>query len=117
MQESGVFAEFKQLVVQLSDRRSVSLNLLFDSADSWGGMTTSWVKDRYYGRTKVSRSDCDRLHGILAPSGVLPRVVSELSLHKDAIAKMCGDCAGISAVCWDSTCPLRPVSPMPLRAR
>lgn len=117
MDESGVSAEFRGLVVQLGETRRQSLNSLFGSSDAWGNITTSWVKDRYYGRTKITRSDCDKMHGILAPTGVLPRVVSDLSVHKDAVAQMCNECVGVGNLCWDAGCPLRPVSPLALKKR
>ncbi len=109
--------EFRFLVRQIAERRSESLNSVFTTAEQWGNFSTSWVKDRYYGRTKVLLSDCDRLRVLITSSTILPRMVSELSKHREAVARMCAECAGSGGLCWDAGCPLRPVSPLKVSGR
>jgi hypothetical protein len=104
------------LVVQLAARRSESLNSLFTTAENWGSFSTSWVKDRYYGRTHVTQSDCDRLRQLMiGASGQVPRLFSDLAIYRAAVEKMCTECAGAGGRCWDAACPLRAVSPVPLK--
>ena len=75
------------------------------------GKSVHWARERYYGGTFVTDAD---LYWIKER---LDDRVKNLSTYAAAVDLMCRVCAGIDEkvpTCWDRTCPLRPVSPLPL---
>jgi hypothetical protein len=112
--------QFKIAVNALAGLLKVSRNKLFDNAPKYG-RTTHWMRERYYGRAAVVMSDVDWVRTLAMNGGDKERIstVMELRLHQKAILAFCTYCDGgddpKEATCWDRTCPLRPVSPLPLR--
>jgi hypothetical protein len=85
---------------------------------------TFWVNNRAKRRfcTRACSTRTYRLN-VLRPDGK-KRVKSEylrkthqLALHEEAVRLFCISCVGSDYICPDAECPLRPVSPMPLREK
>jgi len=76
------------------------------------------MRERYYGGTFVSDEDIFWVtQGAKEQLGIVP--VDRMRLMVTAVERMCNYCAGAdetkNPTCWDKTCPLRPVSHLPLR--
>jgi hypothetical protein len=118
MKDLGLQPEFRKYVDQLAVQRDVTLNYLCQHAEELGPtFTDSWLRDRYYGRTTIKRKDCDKLAAILSASAEVPRLALSVEKLQNAVDAMCAACAGDDAYCWDRKCPLRPVSPLPVRPK
>lgn len=114
--------QLRTAVSAWANRLECSRNALFECMPDYG-RSTHWLRERYYGRATVAPSDVD---WVLAASG-MPTLVDidvnpttqEFVRMRTAIAAFCLSCDGgtdiSQASCWDGTCPLRPVSPLPLR--
>jgi len=109
---------FAVVCKQLAARGGVSLNVLFNNGASYG-VTQSWLRDRYYRRIAIRQEDVDRLMAFLITDAASASASKDLSTHREAVRRMCLACDGgddeEKATCWDNTCPLRPVSPLPYR--
>ena len=118
--------DFRVAIQELADRRQVSINRLWDYAADYG-KSTHWMRERYYGGTNVTLSDLEFVHsvclGILNPNlkraEIAPDSPAMIVVYRDAVEAMCRSCAGVDVPrakqsCWDQTCPLRPISPLPL---
>jgi hypothetical protein len=104
-----------------ASQSETSLSKVFAAASKKRGLATmSWAKERFYGGVVPSDDEIAwaRLNAV---NDVLSAEDSAaLAKHRRAVAKFCYSCAqtpvnDISATCWDGSCPLRPVSPLPLR--
>ena len=119
-------ADFRVAIQELANRRQVSINRLWDySADYCKSI--HWMRERYYGGTNVTLSDLEFVQsvclGILNPNlkraEIAPDSPAMIVVYRDAVEAMCRACAGVDVPrakqsCWDQTCALRPVSPLPL---
>ena len=100
------------------------------------GRTRNWLRERYYGRANPTPGDLvvvqALVQAMIKSKGRKPMnavdverpqvggdVEGRLVEYADAVADMCLACCGYATEpkCWDSTCPLRPVSPLPLERR
>lgn len=102
------------------------------------GLNASWIKERYYQRAAVKPGDLEKLEGIRvhfvadselddndpkSSAAFYRERIQELSWnlehHRAAVERMCMACAepddDEEATCWSASCPLRKVSPLPLR--
>jgi hypothetical protein len=114
--------EFRESCYLWAEGLRVTPNALFMFAAQFG-KGKSWIKERYYGGVKAKRSDIAwvQLHTIGAEN-----IVSALhegnqkemeNKYKLSVSNMCRACTRMETTpgCPDSSCPLRPVSPLPLR--
>ena len=110
--------QFTTACRQLAARKGQSLNAFFNSAEVYN-VTPAWLRDRYYDRVKIRQEDVDALMLFLMADDVGKNSAKDLTAHRLAVRTMCLACDGgedeAKASCWDNTCPLRPVSPLPYR--
>jgi len=81
------------------------------------GRSVHWARERYYGGTFVTDADLFWVNDRIKDDTVIDRG-KKLHIYAAAVDLMCRVCAGEdekTPTCWDQTCPLRPVSPLPLR--
>ena len=104
------------------------------------GLTSDWTRERYYQRAAVQQGDVAKLellrvhllsdaelddNDAKSSARYYQERIQELSwnveLSRAAVAKMCMECANPDddedAECWSGACPLRKLSPLPLRAK
>jgi hypothetical protein len=108
--------EFQQACAAWSLKLGVKLNKLFNLMPQFG-KSVHWARERYYGGTFVSDADLYWINTRLSDETDITRS-KRLSTYAAAVDLMCRVCAGEDEKqpsCWDQTCPLRPVSPLPLR--
>lgn len=94
----------------------VKLNALFNLMPQFG-KSIHWARERYYGGTFVTDADLYWINDRLKDETDIDRG-KRLHIYAAAVDLMCKVCAGDeekTPTCWDRTCPLRPVSPLPLR--
>ena len=108
--------EFQQACSAWSVKLGVKLNALFNFMPQYG-KSVHWARERYYGGTFVTDAD---IFWIKSRIDDEPDDSLILKLHRytAAVDLMCRVCAGdeeTTPTCWDQTCPLRSVSPLPLR--
>jgi len=112
--------QFKIAVNALAGLLKISRNKLFDTAPKYG-RTTHWMRERYYGRATVDPSDVDWVRTLSMNGGDKEKIstIMKLRAMEKSVLAFCLYCDGgdepEKATCWDRTCPLRPVSPLPLR--
>jgi len=108
--------EFQQACAAWSVKLGVKLNALFNLMPQYG-KTVHWARERYYGGTFVTDADIFWVKTRIEdqPDDSL---LAKLHRYTAAVDLMCRVCAGDETrtpTCWDQTCPLRSVSPLPLR--
>jgi hypothetical protein len=108
--------EFQHACAAWSLKLNVKLNALFNLMPQFG-KSTHWARERYYGGTFVTDADLWWINDRLGDETDISRG-KRLQIYAAAVDLMCKVCAGEDEklpTCWDQTCPLRPVSPLPLR--
>ena len=108
--------EFQLACAAWSERLSVKLNAFFSLMPQYG-RTVHWARERYYGGTYVTDSDLYWMNSKMGENQS-PSMEKSLRVYAAAVDLMCKVCAGdedLVPTCWDGTCPLRPVSPLPLK--
>ena len=111
--------EFQLACTAWSRTLGIKLNALFNLMPNYG-RSVHWMRERYYGGTFVDDIDIKWVQDATAGNvGVMP--VDRMRLYVTAVERMCHYCAGgdedKNPTCWDSTCALRSVSPLPLRVK
>lgn len=104
--------EFVAACKQLARSRKISANRLFNQADRYE-LTPSWFRDRFYNRTKVSKSDLERVRLIAAGRELARDLERSNNRAQAAVDAFCKNCVGHDIACRFRTCELRPVSPYP----
>lgn len=126
-------AEYRAIVDKLKSSTNTSASAVFREMEA-AGHSFHNVREAYYGR---SPADADMLNDLvrvvaeLTGSPTPPptvRIQADPHLHhlandlrtmRAAVEAMCLSCAGetdvTKATCWDGSCPLRVVCPLPLR--
>jgi len=108
--------QFQQACAAWSVKLGVKLNALFNLMPQFG-KSIHWARERYYGGTFVTDADLYWINDRLKDETEIDRG-KRLHIYAAAVDLMCKVCAGDeekTPTCWDRTCPLRPVSPLPLR--
>ena len=108
--------EFQQACAAWSLKLGVKLNALFNLMPQFG-KSVHWARERYYGGTFVTEADLYWINDRIKDETDIDRG-KRLHIYAAAVDLMCKVCAGDeekTPTCWDQTCPLRPVSPLPLR--
>jgi hypothetical protein len=108
--------EFQQACAAWSLKLEVKLNALFNLMPQYG-KSVHWARERYYGGTFVTEAD---LYWVKSRIDDEPdhSIAAKMQRYAAAVDLMCRVCAGdedTTPSCWDKTCPLRSVSPLPLR--
>ena len=108
--------EFQQACAAWSLKLGVKLNALFNLMPQYG-KSVHWARERHYGGTFVTDADIFWVKSRIEdePDDSL---IAKLHRYTAAVDLMCRVCAGdegTTPTCWDQTCPLRSVSPLPLR--
>ena len=109
--------EFQLACATWARALGIKLNALFNLMPNYG-RSVHWMRERYYGGTFVDDLDIHWVNAALkGEAAQLP--VDRMRLYVTAVERMCHYCAGgdeeKTPTCWDVTCPLRSVSPLPLR--
>jgi len=108
--------DFQQACAAWSVKLGVKLNALFNLMPQFG-KSVHWARERYYGGTFVTDADLYWINDRIKDETDIDRG-KRLHIYAAAVDLMCKVCAGDeekTPTCWDQTCPLRPVSPLPLR--
>ena len=108
--------EFQQACAAWSVKLEVKLNALFNLMPQFG-KSIHWARERYYGGTFVTDADLYWINARVNDETEIEHS-AKLQRYAAAVDLMCRVCAGDeekTPTCWDRTCPLRPVSPLPLR--
>ena len=108
--------EFQQACAAWSLKLGVKLNALFNLMPQFG-KSIHWARERYYGGTFVTDADLYWINARVNDESEIEHS-AKLQRYAAAVDLMCRVCAGdedTTPSCWDKTCPLRPVSPLPLR--
>ena len=94
----------------------VKLNALFNLMPQYG-KSVHWARERHYGGTFVTDADIFWVKSRIEDEAD-DSLIAKLHRYTAAVDLMCRVCAGEddkTPTCWDQTCPLRSVSPLPLR--
>ena len=108
--------EFQQACAAWSLKLGVKLNALFNLMPQFG-KSIHWARERYYGGTFVTDADLYWINARVNDESEIEHS-AKMQRYAAAVDLMCRVCAGdeeTTPSCWDQTCPLRPVSPLPLR--
>lgn len=108
--------EFQQACAAWSVKLGVKLNALFNLMPQFG-KSIHWARERYYGGTFVTDADLYWINARINDESEI-EYSAKVQRYAAAVDLMCRVCAGEDEKepsCWDQTCPLRPVSPLPLR--
>lgn len=111
--------EFQLACAAWAGTLGVKLNALFNLMPNYG-KSVHWMRERYYGGTFVSDEDIFWVtQGAKEQLGVVP--VDRMRLYVTAVERMCNWCVNSdetkNPTCWDAGCPLRSVSPLPLKVK
>lgn len=115
----GVSAEqrqFQQACAAWSVKLGVKLNALFNLMPQFG-KSVHWARERYYGGTFVTDADIFWVKSRIEdqPDDSLLAKLHRYTAAVDLMCRVCAGDEGTTPTCWDQTCPLRSVSPLPLR--
>ena len=114
--------QFRDLIDDWAKKQDRTLGQVFKILIHLG-KTDAWVRERYYGRAKVSPADLSYINTI-KPDGLGQfskehTAEAQLKFYRQVVANMCRVCASAgddkSPKCWDAMCPLRPISPLELK--
>ncbi len=108
--------EFQQACAAWALKLDVKLNALFNLMPQFG-KSVHWARERYYGGTFVTDADLYWINARVNDESEIEHS-GKLQRYAAAVDLMCRVCAGEDEkqpTCWDKTCPLRSVSPLPLR--
>ena len=108
--------DFQQACAAWSLKLGVKLNALFNLMPQYG-KSVHWARERYYGGTFVTDADLYWVKSRIEDQ-TDHSLTAKMQRYAAAVDLMCRVCAGdddTTPTCWDQTCPLRPVSPLPLR--
>lgn len=112
---SEAHMEFCLMVREVARKRKRSLNRLFDEInESEDGVGKHWLRDRYYGKTKIAHGDLDRVKILLMQldEGLAERLNAANGIQ-EAVNAFCQACVGEDIACRTRTCELRAYSPYP----
>ncbi len=108
--------DFSHAVRIWADRLKVSPNKLFTMTEMHQ-RSVHWMRERYFGGVvpsfnEVQWAQAYSLSPLLTPT-------DEIKRYQLVVEQMCRTCVGAEGnnrypKCWDATCPLRPISPLPL---
>jgi len=116
---------FRAAIDKWAKRDGVSARRIFVTLE-YLGRSSSWARERYYGRAKTERTDTQYIKmvafGADANKDNQQLASEQLEIYKKVIEDMCRACAAggpeeKSLKCWDALCALRPVSPLPLKEK
>jgi hypothetical protein len=111
------YREFNELLTKVLQKYNMTFNTFAKVASSLGvEMTFNRLRDVYYERVLISPNDIVTMQKVLdAPTkdATSSRIIT---MYRNSVDSMCRSCANTdkNPTCWDATCPLRPVSPLPL---
>lgn len=111
------YREFNEALAKVLVKYGMTFNTFAKVAASLGvEMTFNRLRDVYYERVIIMENDILTIKKVLdAPTkdSTSSRIIA---LYRNSVDAMCRSCANNdkNPKCWDATCPLRPVSPLPL---
>jgi len=110
--------DFSHAVRIWAARLKVSPNKLFGMTEHHQ-RSVHWMRERYFGGVVPT---LDEVEWVKAYALAITQSLAEptqLKRYQLVIEQMCRTCVGAEGrdrypKCWDATCPLRPISPLPL---
>jgi hypothetical protein len=113
------YKEFNELLSKVLAKYNMTFNTFAKVAASLGvEMTFNRLRDVYYERVLIAPNDIAAMKKVLDAPIKEATSTKIIETYRNAVDAMCRSCANNdkNPTCWDATCPLRPVSPLPLRA-
>lgn len=111
------YRDFNKALQRLLVKYGMTFNTFAKVASALGvEMTFNRLRDVYYERVIISDSDVETLQKALAAPTKDSVSTKIIGMYRNSVDAMCRSCANNdkNPKCWDSTCSLRPVSPLPL---
>ena len=111
------YREFNEVLAKVLVKYGMTFNTFAKVAASLGvEMTFNRLRDVYYERVIVMDNDILTLQKVLEAPVKDATSTRVIALYRNSVDAMCRSCANNdkNPKCWDATCPLRPVSPLPL---
>ena len=110
--------DFSHAVRIWASRLKVSPNKLFGMTEHHQ-RSVHWMRERYFGGVVPT---LDEVEWVKAYALAITQTLAEptqLKRYQLVVEQMCRTCVGAEGrdrypKCWDATCPLRPISPLPL---
>lgn len=111
------YREFNEVLNKVLEKYGMTFNTFAKVASVLGvEMTFNRLRDVYYERVIISENDIATLRKVLDAPTKDSATTRIIGMYRNSVDAMCRSCANNdkNPKCWDSTCPLRPVSPLPL---
>jgi hypothetical protein len=110
--------DFSQAVRIWASRLKVSPNKLFGMTEHHQ-RSVHWMRERYFGGVVPTLDEVEWVKAYALAITQSLEEPTQLKRYKVVIEQMCRTCVGAEGrdrypKCWDATCPLRPISPLPL---
>jgi hypothetical protein len=110
--------DFSQAVRIWASRLKVSPNKLFGMTEHHQ-RSVHWMRERYFGGVVPTLEEVEWVKAYALAITQSLEEPTQLKRYKVVIEQMCRTCVGAEGrdrypKCWDATCPLRPISPLPL---
>lgn len=110
--------DFSQAVRIWASRLKVSPNKLFGMTEHHQ-RSVHWMRERYFGGVVPTIEEVEWVKAYALAITLSLEEPTQLKRYKLVIEQMCRTCVGAEGrdrypKCWDATCPLRPISPLPL---
>ncbi len=110
--------DFSHAVRIWAARLKVSPNKLFGMTEHHQ-RSVHWMRERYFGGVVPTLDEVEWVKAYALATKVNLTATEELRRHRLVVEQMCRTCVGAEGKdrfpkCWDATCPLRPISPLPL---
>lgn len=110
--------DFSAAVRIWASRLKVSPNKLFGMTEHHQ-RSVHWMRERYFGGVVPTLEEVEWVKAYALAITQSLEEPTQLKRYKVVIEQMCRTCVGAEGrdrypKCWDATCPLRPISPLPL---
>lgn len=110
--------DFSAAVRIWASRLKVSPNKLFGMTEHHQ-RSVHWMRERYFGGVVPTVEEVEWVKAYALAITQSLEEPTQLKRYKVVIEQMCRTCVGAEGrdrypKCWDATCPLRPISPLPL---
>lgn len=110
--------DFQRSVQKWADRLKVSPNKLFSMTEQHQ-RSVHWMRERYFGGVVPTIDEVEWAQAYSLAISPNLTATDQLRRYRLVVEQMCRTCVGAEGTerfpkCWDSTCPLRPISPLSL---
>jgi hypothetical protein len=110
--------DFSHAVRIWAGRLKVSPNKLFGMTEHHQ-RSVHWMRERYFGGVVPTLDEVEWVKAYALAITQSLEEPTQLKRYQLVVEQMCRTCVGAEGrdrypKCWDATCPLRPISPLPL---